>query len=150
MLAVRIRNVKIKVVNDSKEIVVIVYFSTIAIVESFLLELVFQEYNTISEALSIGHVLLAASVGVGLIFIPKVSSTYIICTCILSQMISLWRDPHGEKVFTIEDTEKAPFTMLGDKTKIAQLEQEIMSLKQLKSPSLNSSSDVSKNHFKCQ
>ena len=58
---------------------------------------------------------------------------------------------YSQKVFTIEDTEKPPLTTLGDKTKIAQLEQEIMSLKQhLNSPSSNSSSDVSKNRFKCQ
>ena len=81
VLAVRIRNVKIKVVNDSKEIVAIVYFCTL------------QFYNHASDALIIGHVLF-----IGLIFIPKVSSTY--CILILPQII----DPHGEKVFTHRKT----------------------------------------------
>ena len=98
VLAVRIRNVKIKVVNDSKEIVVIVYFTTIAIVESFLLGLVLQDYNNVSEALSIGHVLLAASVGVGLIFIPKVSSTYLYTFIAFSDDISVPRSTRRESV----------------------------------------------------
>ena len=45
----------------------------------------------------------------------------------MPQMVSLCRDPHGEKVFTNEDTTMSTFS---DKTKIAQLEQEIMTLKQ--------------------
>ena len=62
----------------------------------------------------------------------------------MSQMISLCRDPQGEKVFTNEDT---TFSTLVDKNKIAQLEQEITSLKQqMKNPT--SSIDVSKdNHY---
>ena len=86
MLAVRIRNVKIKVVNDSKEIAVITYFTTIALVETLLLGLVLQDYNNVSEALSTGHILLAASAVVGLIFIPKVCSyKYAHITCKLMQ-----------------------------------------------------------------
>ena len=101
MLAVKIRNVKIKAVNDAKEIVVIVYFSTIAIVESFLLGLVLQDYNNVSEALSLGHVLLAASAAVGLIFIPKVQIQFIsihaqkTCTYVpddISVERSTWRE----------------------------------------------------------
>ena len=98
VLAVRIRNVKIKVVNDSKEIVAIVYFCTIAIVESFLLGLVFYNYNHASDALIIGHVLLAASVGIGLIFIPKVSSTYLYTYIAFSDDISVPRSTRRESV----------------------------------------------------
>ena len=55
-------------------------------------------------------------------------------------MISLWRDPQGEKVFTTDVNTEIP--TLGEKTKIAQLEQEILSLKQqLKNPN-----DVRNNH----
>ena len=57
-------------------------------------------------------------------------------------MISLWRDPKGEKVFTtnIDTTDNSVF---GDKTKIAQLEQEILSLKQqLNNPCAHSSEHV--------
>ena len=43
-------------------------------------------------------------------------------------MISLWRDPEGEKVFTTN--ENTGNHVIGDKTKIAQLEEEILSLKQ--------------------
>ena len=55
-------------------------------------------------------------------------------------MISLWRDPQGEKVFTTNGNTEIP--TLGEKTKITQLEQEILSLKQqLKNPN-----DVRNNH----
>ena len=49
-------------------------------------------------------------------------------------MISLWQDPKGKKVFTTKDiTENVG---IGDKTKISQLEKEIVSLKhQLNNPS---------------
>ena len=143
VLAVKIRNVKIKAVNDAKEIAVIVYFSTIAIVESFLLGLVLQDYNNVSDALSLGHVLLAASAAVGLIFIPKVQIQFIsIHALLVIQMISLWRDPHGEKVFSNEDTEQPTTnTAYYEKTKIAQLEEEIVSLKQRVKNSV-SSNDV--------
>ena len=47
------------------------------------------------------------------------------------QMISLCRDPKGEKVFsTNESTENDTFSSRIDRTKIVSLEQEIMSLKQ--------------------
>ena len=74
MLAVRIRNVKIKVVNDSKEIAVIVYFTTIAVLEVLILALVLPG-NHISIVLSSGHLVLTASAIVGLTFIPKVCYT---------------------------------------------------------------------------
>ena len=47
---------------------------------------------------------------------------------ILSQMISLWKDPKEEKVFITKDN--AGSGRIGDKTKISQLEKEIVSLKQ--------------------
>ena len=55
-------------------------------------------------------------------------------------MISLWRDPQGEKVFITDGNTEIPNT-LGDKTKIAQLEKEILSLKQ----QLKNSNDVRNN-----
>ena len=43
-------------------------------------------------------------------------------------MISLWKDPKGEKVFITKDITGSG--RIGDKTKISQLEKEIVSLKQ--------------------
>ena len=71
VLALKIRNVNIKVVNDSKEIVAMVYFTTIAVMESLILTLVLPG-NHVSLVLSSGHLVLAASAVVGLTFIPKV------------------------------------------------------------------------------
>ena len=58
-------------------------------------------------------------------------------------MISLWQDPKGEKVFSTNDT--TDNSVIGDKTKIVQLEQEILSLKQqLNNPCAHSSDHVRK------
>ena len=74
VLAVRTRNVKIKVLNDAKEIIAVVYFTTIAMVETMIMGTVLQDYNTVSESLFTGHLLVATSVVIGLTFIPKVST----------------------------------------------------------------------------
>lgn len=73
VLAVRSRNVKIKVLNDSKEVALIVYITTIVAVETAILGSVLQDYNNISESLFTGHLLVATSAVVGLVFVPKVS-----------------------------------------------------------------------------
>ena len=62
---------KIKVVNESKETVAMVYLTTIAVMESLLLTLVLPG-NHVQLVLSAGHLVLAASAIVGLTFIPKV------------------------------------------------------------------------------
>ena len=80
VLALRIRNVKIRVVNDSKEIAAMVYLTTIAVLESLILGLVLPG-NHISIVLSAGHLVLAASAIVGLTFIPKVWCINFNMTC---------------------------------------------------------------------
>ena len=74
VLAVRIRNVKIRVLNDSKEVVTIVYFTSIMIVETLIVGIVLQDYNNIAESLFTGHLLVNTSAVIGLTFIPKVSN----------------------------------------------------------------------------
>ena len=64
-------DVNIKVVNYSKQIFAMVYFTTIAVLESLILTLVLPG-NHISLVLSAGHLVLAASAIVGLTFILKV------------------------------------------------------------------------------
>ena len=62
-------NVKIKVVNDSKEIAVIVYFTTLTIMESLVLELLVPR-NHASTILNIGLIMTAATVIIGVTFVP--------------------------------------------------------------------------------
>ena len=64
-------NVKIKVVNDSKEIAVIVYFTTLTIMESLVLGLLVPR-NHASTILNIGLIMTAATVIIGVTFVPKV------------------------------------------------------------------------------
>ena len=48
----------------------------------------------------------------------------------MAQMISLWRDPKGERVFNTTQRENTDTSRFNDKTKISLLEKEILSLKQ--------------------
>ena len=66
---------KIKVLNDSKEVVTIIYFTTIMIVETLVIAIVLGDYNNVSESLFTGHLLVNTSAVIGLTFIPKVGMT---------------------------------------------------------------------------
>ena len=81
VLTLRIRKVKIKAVNDSKEIAMMVYFTTIAAVESLLLEILLQGIH-LTKVLSTAHVMGAATVVVVLTFVPKVLLQYTLKLCV--------------------------------------------------------------------
>ena len=94
---------KIRVVNDSKEIAAMVYLTTIAVLESLILGLVLPGNHT-SIVLSAGHLVLAASAIVGLTFIPKVLCTGILTCTAENQLfiiddISLARSKRRESVY---------------------------------------------------
>ena len=70
MLAVKSRHVKIKVLNDSKEVALIVYITTFAAVEAAIMTFVLQ--NNVSKSLFTGHTLVATTAVVIITFVPKV------------------------------------------------------------------------------
>ena len=80
MLAVKSRNVKIKVLNDSKEVALIVYITTFAAVETAIMGTALQNYNNVSESLFTGHLLLATTAAVVITFVPKVCYA---CACVI-------------------------------------------------------------------
>ena len=80
VLTLRIRKVKIKAVNDSKEIAMMVYFTTIAAVESLLLVVLLQGIY-LAKVLSEAHIMGAATVIVVLTFVPKVLLQYALKLC---------------------------------------------------------------------
>ena len=72
VLAFKTRNVKIDVLNDSKEISAIVYFTTLFVIEIIIFSAVLNPYNNFLAFFYYGGVLVAANVFLALVFIPKV------------------------------------------------------------------------------
>ena len=72
VLALKIRNVKIKVLNDSKAISVIVFVTSALDVGLIIVTLALENYINLRAVFFYGGVLSATTVFVGLIYVPKV------------------------------------------------------------------------------
>ena len=72
ILAVKTRNIKIKAVNDSKDVIDIVYIVAIASFCMLVLSYVLQDYSNIGIGLVTISMLLAATGTITLTFVPKV------------------------------------------------------------------------------
>jgi len=73
VLAFQTIKVKIKVLNDAKFIIVIIYISSLVFVVLIVARFSLGSYINFREALFSGAILLATTAFVALIFIPKVS-----------------------------------------------------------------------------
>ena len=73
VLAFQTRKVKIKVLNDAKFIIAIIYISSLGFVALIVVRFSLGSYINMREALFSGVILLATTAFVALIFIPKVS-----------------------------------------------------------------------------
>lgn len=73
ILAFSIRKVKIKGLNDSKEISAIVYITSIILVLTIVMTLALRDFINVSGAVNAVGYSTAATVVLGFIFIPKVS-----------------------------------------------------------------------------
>ena len=73
-MAVKTRNVKIKAVNDSKDVIDIVYIVALASVCMLVFSYVLQDYSNIGTGFFIVSMLLGATGTITLTFVPKVSS----------------------------------------------------------------------------
>ena len=71
-MAFHTRKIKIKALNDSKEIAAIVYINSIIMVLLAVTELTLRQYHYIYSALNGMVLLIGGSLFLGLIFIPKV------------------------------------------------------------------------------
>ena len=72
ILAIKTRNVKIKAVNDSMDVIDIVYIVAMASVCMLVFSYVLQDYNNISMGFITTSMLLAATGTITLTFVPKV------------------------------------------------------------------------------
>ena len=73
VLALLIRKVTIPVLNESKEISAIIYFTTILVFEMLIFGLLLGQYNDLQEGLFNAHLILATTVVLVFLFVPKVS-----------------------------------------------------------------------------
>ena len=75
VLAIATRNVKIKVLNDSKEMTVIVYTTSIVMLVLGVILFAFNTRFTLDEVLFGFGIMLATTILLAFVFVPKVSST---------------------------------------------------------------------------
>ena len=95
-MAFHIRRVKIKALNDSKEIAAIIYFNSIILVVIAVTEFALQHYHIVYAALFGLALFIEASLFLGVLFIPKVCNPsfsvcneeclYVIIMCIIACM----------------------------------------------------------------
>lgn len=77
VLAVKTRQVKVEAVNDSKEVVAIVYIVTACSVVIIVVAYFLQDYSSLCEGFYLTAVLLGTSSAITLAFVPKVIDFYI-------------------------------------------------------------------------
>jgi gamma-aminobutyric acid type B receptor len=115
------RKVKVKVLNDSKQIAAIIYITSLLLVISVFGFWIGLLYLNTSTAIFSAAQLLTATVILGLLFIPK--------------MISLKLDPKGEKIFTSgnNNTTASFGTDIMDSSQAAKLQELTVRVKELES-----------------
>ena len=99
-MAFHIRRVKIKALNDSKEIAVIIYINSITLALLAVVEFALNTYHEAHTALFGLGLMVGATFFLTLVFIPKVFCLnycypIIVHNVSISQMISLCKDPKG-------------------------------------------------------
>ena len=74
-MAFHTRKVRIKALNDSKEITVIVYVNSLTLILLTVVEFALNDHHELYSSLFSAALLVGASIFLGLIFIPKVTWT---------------------------------------------------------------------------
>ena len=72
-MAFHIRKIKIKALNDSKEIAAIIYINNMVLVLLIVTVFLLEEYHNVYAALFGFTVFIQATLFIGILFIPKVS-----------------------------------------------------------------------------
>ena len=115
-MAFHTRRVKIKVLNDSKEIAVIVYINSITLALLAVVEFTLNTYHEVYAALFGLGLMVGATLFLTLVFIPKVMYTHVVTPRLsnlmfihiqcATQMVSLCKDPEGHYVFGDPSTQE--------------------------------------------
>jgi gamma-aminobutyric acid type B receptor len=120
ILALRTRKVKIKVLNDAKYIITLVYISSIVLILIAIIRFTVVSMIHVTEVFYSGGLLVATTAFLALTFIPK--------------MISLYRDPQGVEIFSknaasvIEVSRAGALSIRNKPDKMTELEERIKEL----------------------
>ena len=104
VLAIQTRKVKVKVLNDSKYIAALIYISSIVLVTRAVAIFGVNNLLNVSETILSRGIIIVSTAFLSFVFIPKVSiknAIYFLLCILYMQMVSLARDPKGEKMFDI-------------------------------------------------
>ena len=74
-MAFHTRKVRIKALNDAKEITVIVYINSLTLILLVVIEFALNDHHELYSSLFSSALFVGASIFLGLIFIPKVTCT---------------------------------------------------------------------------
>lgn len=122
ILAIQTRKVKVKVLNDSKYIAALIYISSIVLIIIAIIRFTLGDYINVTEVFYSGGLILATTAFLSLTFIPK--------------MVSLYRDPFGENIFskhtsTIEVGRSGALTLKRKEDRVSELEARVKELEEL-------------------
>lgn len=122
ILAIQTRKVKVKVLNDSKYIAALIYISSIVLIIIAIIRFTLGDYINVTEVFYSGGLILATTAFLSLTFIPK--------------MVSLYRDPFGENIFskhtsTIEVSRSGALTLKRKEDRVSELEARVKELEEL-------------------
>ena len=87
ILAIQTRKVRIKILNDSKEVAVIIYITSIVLVELVIVSFALFNFNNIHEVLYDAGLLIVAFAILLVTFVPKVSEGHIMHVHVVTTFI---------------------------------------------------------------
>ena len=72
ILAIQTRNVKIRILNDSKEVAIIIYFTSFVMIVMLASTFILSDYNNVSDGIFGSSLMVSTSVTLIVVFLPKV------------------------------------------------------------------------------
>ena len=72
ILAIQTRKVKIRILNDSKEVAVIIYFTSFVMIVMLAVTFILSDYNNVSDGIFGSSLMISTSTTLIVVFLPKV------------------------------------------------------------------------------
>ena len=77
VLDIQTRNVKIRILNDSKEVAIIIYLTSFVMIVMLASTFILSDYNNVSDGIFGSSLMISTSVTLIVVFLPKVSITFL-------------------------------------------------------------------------
>ena len=77
VLAIQTRNVKIRILNDSKEVAIIIYFTSFVMIVMLASTFILSDYNNVSDGIFGSSLMISTSVTLIVVFLPKVKFNFL-------------------------------------------------------------------------